>query len=299
MLYQELINKAEHILIDANIDKNIAKGDIIDIMSHITGLSKAELIVKKKDEVSAINVDRFLKAIKDRSNHKPLQYITNNALFFGYNFFVNEDCLIPRIDSEVLVETAISMIKDKNLLINCDFIDRKIKVLDACCGSGCLGLSFIKSIIEKKIIKDCNYELSLLDKSSLAIQVAKINAQKLDIKSKFIITDILSYGFGDENYDIIFCNPPYIETDVIKYLDDEVKCYEPNIALDGGEDGLKFYKNLSNKVDNSLTKNGFAVFEIGFNQGEAVKNIFKKENINIKLIKDYGNKDRCVIISKK
>jgi release factor glutamine methyltransferase len=112
---------------------------------------------------------------------------------------------------------------------------------------------------------------------------------------KFIIADALVYGFGDEKYDIILCNPPYIETDVIQKLDIQVKDFEPKMALDGGFDGLKFYKSLIPKLPDALRKDGVSLIEIGFNQGNSVVDICSQNNIKIKLVKDYGGNDRVLV----
>ena len=285
MTYQEILNKFITKMIDYGFEYNTAKQDAIDILIHILRITKAELITKTKEQISITNEDIFQNAIEQRINHKPLQYITNNAIFFGYDFFVNENCLIPRVDSEVLVEQALRYVDEQKI--------RNINIVDACCGSGCLGLSLVKKLLEKNIY---SYKLKLIDKSSVAIQIAKINAQRLNIKPQFIIADVLSYGFGEDEYDIILCNPPYIETDTIKLLPKEVKNYEPIMALDGGTDGLKFYNILSKKLLSSLKEDGLAVFEIGYNQGYTVKEIFENELFKVNIIKDYGGNDRCAII---
>ena len=237
MQYSQLLQQAKDKLIKAGFDSNTAIQDCNDILLYCLKISQVEFITKKNEEVKSTDEILFNNAIAERLKHKPIQYITHNAMFFGYNFFVNENCLIPRVDSEVLVEQAVEYIK-KNVE---KLKNKTIKILDACCGSGCLGLTFVKELEKLNL----SYELVLLDKSTSAIQVAKINSQKLAVKSKLIINDILLNGLGLEKYDIIFCNPPYIETDTIKTLNKEVKDFEPHLALDGGADGLVFYKTLS------------------------------------------------------
>ena len=286
MTYQEILNKFITKMTDCGFDYNTAKQEAIDILIHILHITKAEFITKKQEQISATNEDVFQYAVEQRINHKPLQYITNNAVFFGYDFFVNENCLIPRVDSEVLVEQALLYIDKQKL--------RNFNIIDVCCGSGCLGLSLVKKLLEQNSID--SYILKLVDKSSVAIQIAKINSQRLNIKPQFIIADVLSYGFGEGEYDIILCNPPYIETDTIKLLPKEVKNYEPIMALDGGTDGLKFYNILSKKLFHSLKEDGLAIFEIGYNQGDIVKEIFENELFKVNIIKDYGKNDRCAII---
>ena len=293
MTIGELLTLAQSKLIDVGFNKQIAKQDCEEILLHVCHFNKSDLILKSKEQVNKIIASIFEKSIQERLKHRPIQYITNNSIFFGYNFFVNENCLIPRIDGEVLVEKAIEIIKQdkKNYFLN------DIKILDLCCGSGCLGISLVKYLLEKRIFNKENIELTLIDKSSQAIQVARINCQKHNIIAKFIINDILLNGIGNEKYNIVLCNPPYIETSIINTLDDEVKNFEPHIALDGGDDGLKFYRFLSQIIKQNLHHTSKAVFEIAYNQGTQVSGIFNNSGFNTKIVKDYGNKDRCIIVS--
>ena len=288
MQYSQLLQQAKEQLIKAGFDSNTATQDCNDILLYCLKISQAEFITKKNNEVKQTDEVIFNNAIVERLKHKPIQYITHNAVFFGYNLFVNENCLIPRVDSEILIEQALKYIK-QNIG---NFKSKTIKILDACCGSGCLGLTFAKELEKLKLA----YELVLLDKSTNAIQVSKINSQKLEIKSKLLVSDVLLNGLGFEKYDIIFCNPPYIETDIIKTLDKEVKDFEPHLALDGGRDGLTFYKTISKTLKNNLTTNGISFFEIGYNQGESVKNIFSTAGFNVEIVKDYGKQDRCAVV---
>lgn len=291
----EAIKEAEEKFIQANFDKKTSKNDIEDILLNILKISKSKLFLKRKEEIGDIDKTIFFNAIEQRLKHKPVQYITNKSIFYGYDFFVNESCLIPRIDSEIIVEKVIDYIKKNKK----SFKNKSLNILDACCGSGCLGLSIVKTLQDEKLLNniDCQINLCLLDKSSNAIQVAKINAQKLNIDAKYIVSDILINGFGNEKYDIIVCNPPYIESDVISTLDEDVKNYEPMIALDGGKDGLTFYKSISAYIKKNIVKDGKIFFEIGYNQGKEVENIYNQIGFDVKIIKDYGKQDRCIILS--
>ena len=198
MTFHDLLSISEKKLqAELNLSPSEAKRDVEDIVIYATKWSRAELLTRHKEEVGLTHKAIFDKALADRIGGKPLQYITDTACFFGYDFFVNESCLIPRVDSEVLVENALADCKVDN-----------VKVLDLCCGSGCLGLSFCKQMAEK----NRKYELTMLDVSINAIQIARLNAQKLGIKAKFMVADILQGLSLDEQFDVIFCNPPYIET---------------------------------------------------------------------------------------
>ena len=282
MTFHDLLSISEKKLqAELNLSPSEAKRDVEDIAIYATKWSRVELLTRHEEEVGLTHKAIFDKALADRIGGKPVQYITNSACFFGYDFFVNESCLIPRVDSEVLVENA---------LHNCTHDD--VKVLDLCCGSGCLGLSFAKQLVEHGA--QCN--LTMLDISSNAIQIARLNAQKLGLKAKFMVADILQGMALDERFDVIFCNPPYIETAEIANLDKQVKDFEPHLALDGGEDGLKFYRAVAGNLKSIMEKGGKAYFEIGYNQGQTASEIFTEKGFDVELKKDYGRKDRCLVV---
>ena len=282
MTFHDLLSISEKKLqTELNLSPSEAKRDVEDIAVYATKWSRAELIARGGNEVGITHKAIFDKALADRITGKPVQYITNSACFFGYDFFVNESCLIPRVDSEVLIENALK-----------DCAQDNVKVLDLCCGSGCLGLSFAKQIAEK----NKKYELTMLDISTNAIQIARLNAQKLGVKASFMVADILQGLSLDKQFDVIFCNPPYIETDEIDNLDKQVKNFEPHLALDGGEDGLKFYRAVAENLKSIMVKGGKAYFEIGYNQGKTASAIFTAKNFDVEVKKDYGKKDRCLIV---
>ena len=282
MTFHELLSISEKKLqTELNLSPSEAKRDVEDIAMYATKWSRAELLTRRDEEVGITHKAIFDKALADRIGGKPLQYITNSACFFGYDFFVNESCLIPRVDSEVLVENALK-----------DCTQDNIKVLDLCCGSGCLGLSFAKQMAERGA--QCN--LTMLDISSNAIQIARLNTQKLGIKAKFMVADILQGLALDEQFDVIFCNPPYIETAEIANLDKQVKDFEPHLALDGGTDGLKFYRAVAENLKSIMEKGGKSYFEIGYNQGQTASEIFTAKGFNVDIKKDYGKNDRCLIV---
>ena len=282
MTFHDLLSISEKKLqAELNLSPSEAKRDVEDIAIYATKLSRAELLTRRDEEVGITHKAIFDKALADRIGGKPLQYITNSACFFGYDFFVNESCLIPRVDSEVLVENALQ---------NCTHDD--VKVLDLCCGSGCLGLSFAKQLADK----NRKYELTMLDISSNAIQIARLNAQKLGVKAKFIVADILQGLSLNERFDVIFCNPPYIETAEIANLDKQVNDFEPHLALDGGTDGLKFYRAVAENLQSIMVKGGRAYFEIGYNQWQTASEIFTEKGFDVELKKDYGKNDRCLIV---
>ena len=331
----EAIDKAVDILLKSGCDSVVfsrkeAVKDVEDILMSVLRIKREQLIIQYKQELPSVYEGIFFSNVNDRKKGKPLAYITRSAVFYAYNFFVNESCLIPRIDSEILVEKAeeyilhtVKRIKAKSKVdgLECNKHDiniekaNTIKIIDACCGSGCLGISLVKSIIDgqKSDNKlDIFIELTLLDVSPSAIKVAQLNAQCLlskyvdAVKVKYVVCDILQSGIGNDLYDIILCNPPYIEADAMLSLDKQVKDYEPHLALDGGADGLKFYRAFQQILKLQKQKYLYdkqrlfgqqvAFFEIGYNQGDSVSKLFSDIGYDVEIIKDFGKQNRVVIV---
>ncbi len=248
------------------------------IISHVTKLSQEELILKPR-EITEAEENEIMEIVARRNAGEPLQYILGETEFMGLPFKVTEDTLIPRQDTETLVETVIEKIKNK---------DKEVRVLDIGTGTGCIGIS---------IAKLCpNAKVTLLDYSDAILDVAKENAELNGVEVELIRCDILE-EIPEGKYDIIVSNPPYIETDTIFSLDNIVKSYEPPEALDGGFDGLLFYQRIvEDLVETLLEENGLIAFEIGYNQGEAVSEILDEGDFSgIKVIQDPCENDRVVI----
>ena len=214
----------------------------------------------------------------------PLQYITNNQEFMGINFYVDENVLIPQPDTEVLVEEVIN-------IANSLESENELEVLDLCTGSGAIAIALSKYINKTK-------KVYASDISEKALEIAKKNAINNNAKVEFIHSDMFEKIKG--KFDIIVSNPPYIETNTIKELSKEVR-KEPILALNGGKDGLDFYRIIAFKADKYLKNNGFVCLEIGYNQKEKVTEILKSTNnyTNIRVIKDLSGNDRCIIANKK
>ena len=251
------------------------------LMAYTINKPKEYLVINDKeilkDEILHIYNDNIEKIKKGY----PLQYITNNQEFMKLNFYVDDNVLIPQPDTEILVEELIKICKTK-------YKDKKIKILELCTGSGAIAIS-IKKYIE-------NIQILATDISSNALEVAKKNARLNNVEIKFIESNMFEQING--KYDIIVLNPPYIETEALKTLSKDVQC-EPSLALDGGIDGLSFYREISKNSYKYLKNNGYLALEIGYNQKNSVIDILEKENKykDIKCIKDLENNDR-VIISK-
>lgn len=251
---------------DSNIKVNI-------LLQYVLNLSKTELIINSNKEVEEEKKNLFLKYVGEVIEGKPVQYITNEQEFMDLKFYVNENVLIPQPDTEILVEEVLKRISKIN--------DRKtIKILDVCTGSGAIAIS-IKKYAQNL---DKNIEIYALDISEQALQIAKKNAENNKVNINFILSDMFS-KVNEKDFDIIVSNPPYIESKTILNLSKEVQ-NEPHLALDGGEDGLDFYRIIAKDGYVYLNKNGCILLEIGYNQKEKVMELFELE-------KKY-NKGECI-----
>ena len=280
MKIEETLKKAKKKLIENKIED---AGIIARVLlQFVLKLNRNELVLKQEEVMPEeqmreyeINIEKIIKGI-------PLQYITNNCEFYGLNFYVNENVLIPQPDTEILVEEVIKIVKEN------DFN----KVIDMCSGSGCIGISIAKNVDM--------VELTMLDIDRLALEVSKINSKKLlqNRKIKFIESNM--FEELEEEFDVIVSNPPYIETNTIKTLSRQVQ-NEPISALDGGEDGLEYYKILIEESHKYLSDNGYLCMEIGYNQKNEVIELLKEngnyENIYAK--KDLSGNDRIVVAQRK
>lgn len=240
---------------------------------------KLYLIINSNEDIEI--TDRFEQIVARRENREPMQYILGKAEFYGLDFKVNKHVLIPRPDTEILTEKVIDFVKDN-----------PYTVLDIGTGSGCIPVT---------IAKNCpNAKLYTVDVSQDATKIAEENAMLNKVKDKitFLNMDILE-DFPKLQADCIVSNPPYIEEDVIPTLMDDVKTFEPYIALSGGKDGLVFYRRIVKKADEVLKKGGLIAFEIGHNQSQAVEKILRDNNFTeIKTTKDLAGLDRVVTATK-
>lgn len=250
------------------------------LMQYVLKIDRNKLIINKNDNVDINKENEYKEYIKKIIKGKPVQYITNNQEFMRLNFYVDENVLIPQPDTEILVEEVIKSID----------IKENIEILDMCTGSGCIGISLAKNIENTKV--------TLVDISKEAIEIAKKNAIQNEVENKitFIQSDMFENVKG--KFDIIVSNPPYIKTDIIQTLDKQVQ-NEPHIALDGGEDGLDFYKILINEAHKYLKKDGKIFLEIGYDQKQEVESLAKqsKHYKKIETIKDLSQNDRVIILT--
>lgn len=280
MKYSELVKQGHSKLFKAGI--NDADSDAWILFEDICGLSKTEYFKKMLDEASDSETSEYLAAIETRITHYPLQYIIGEWEFMGLTFKVNENVLIPRQDTELLVEKAFMIVDEKF-----HTSDKSMFVMDMCTGSGCIGISMAK--------KYSDAEVTCVDISKEALEVAKENAKLNRVENiSFVESDLFDNVTG--KFDMIICNPPYIASAEIDNLMPEVRAHEPRIALDGDVDGLKFYRKIIDKSKEFLSEDGYILFEIGYDQREKVKELLiEKGYSDIEALKDLSGNDRVVI----
>ena len=248
------------------------------LLEYVTGINRATYFADSNQEMKDSHRATYQALISERETRIPLQHLTGVQEFMGLEFRVNEHVLIPRQDTEILVETALEKINTK----------KPLRVLDMCTGSGCILLSVL-SYGRKK----CEITGVGVDVSDKALQVEKENARNLQVDAEWIESDLFS-GVS-EKFDMILSNPPYIPSAVIKTLQPEVREHDPLLALDGKEDGLYFYRKIIEESRNYLQPGGWLIFEIGAEQGEAVSSYLKQNGfVQVAVKKDLTGLDRVV-----
>lgn len=276
---QKIYKEGAEILSAAGIEE--ATLDAWYLLEFVTGISKASYFGNPFREISEEESDKYFGYIEERSKRIPLQHITGTQEFMGYVFEVNEHVLIPRQDTECLVEEALK------------FLRPGMKVLDMCTGSGCILLSLLKMGKERKGVE--GLEGTAVDISEEALKVARRNAKNLNVDAVFIQSNLFE-NVEKEKYQLLVSNPPYIRTQVIEELQDEVRLHDPFIALDGKEDGLYFYRRIISDSVNYICPGGMLMFEIGYDQGKEVSDLMKEAGyIDVAVKKDLAGLDRVVV----
>lgn len=249
------------------------------LLEEVLGCNYMYMLMNGEKEVPADKEKQYMELIEKRCTHYPLQYLLGYAHFMDYTFYVNENVLIPRNDTEVLAECADEVLKQH--FNECS----NVKMLDLCCGSGCIGISL--KLYHKQI------ELTLSDVSEKALDVTRNNLSKFNLDAEVLCGDLFDAFTGKA--DMIVSNPPYIRHDIIGTLMPEVKEYEPMMALDGGDDGLDFYKRIIEEAPKHLYSKGWLMFEIGYDQRKAVKELMEEQGfLDVIVKKDYAGLDRVV-----
>lgn len=282
---ESLLKKGTTILKDNKLEE--AGLDAWLLLEFKTGKNRAYYFAHGDEPVSDETAAEYLKLIDRRAGHIPVQQLTHQAFFMGYEFYVNENVLIPRQDTETLVEEALKCL---------DGVE-KPEILDMCTGSGCILISLL---LEREDARGTG-----ADVSPEALTVAKKNAGLLDVEDRadFVESDLFSAPYFCEKggkdsgkYDILISNPPYIATEEIETLMEDVRLHDPRRALDGMEDGLYFYRKITAQAGNYLKPGGWLLYEIGCTQGEAVSEMLKNAGFEkVQVVKDLPGLDRVVM----
>ena len=282
MNIREAIKTGMNMIKEKNIEDATLKSKMI--MENVLGQNRQYIIANDLNQLDYEQEKEYFFEIEKLLENNPIEYITNKKEFMNLELYVNQDVLIPRQDTEILVEEVINILQNIKA--------ENIQILDMCTGSGAIAIALAKNV--EKCIVDA------VDISSGALEVVRKNVVKNQVEDKInIINSDLFSKVPNKKYNLIVSNPPYIERNVIENLDKQVQ-KEPIIALDGGEDGLDFYKKIINEASSYLESNGYLCFEIGYNQKSAVQNLLSNSG---KYQDIYCKKDLCgndrVIIAKK
>ncbi len=275
----ELISLGSKYLKDKHIQSY--KLDTELLLCKVLNQTRSSLLLNDSKNLNKSNINKFHRLLKRRSKNEPIAYITNSKEFWKSNFYVNNNVLIPRPDTEILIEEILKFYPQK----------KHKSVLDIGTGSGCIILSLLK--------ERTNFRGTAIDISKNALKIAKYNAKihQLDNRIKFYKSSVDNFFKG--KYDLIISNPPYISSLRLKSLDTDILRYEPIQALEGGLDGLRIFIKIVKRSSMLLKKGGKLVLEIGFDQKLKMLNLLKKEKFFVnKSVKDYGRRDRCLICTK-
>ena len=279
MNIQSAVAEGTNILKDRFIQT--AQLDTEILMAKALGENRQYIILNNDKVLNEKNLKYFKKLVQDRATRKPIAYLLNKKFFWNSEFYVNKNTLIPRPDTEIIIEQILKFTKNKNYL----------RILDIGVGSGCILLSILK---ERK-----NFYGTGIDISKNSLDICKINAKKLlvDGRVKLFKSDVDKFAQG--KYDLVVSNPPYIKRCDLKYLESDVLKFEPKLALDGGLDGLSVIRKVINKTSELLKKNGKFILEISFDQKNKVIKLLNNKGFYINsTIKDLAKNDRCIISTK-
>jgi release factor glutamine methyltransferase len=270
----EILNLSADYLKNKNVDEPRLSSELL--ISHALKIKRLDIYLQYDRQLTDDETGLVRELLKRRAAHEPVQYITGRTEFYGLIFNVDRSVLIPRPDTEILVEKVIELIGK-----------REVKIFEIGTGSGCIAVS---------VAKNCpNAEITACDISDEALKTAVLNAKlnSVEDRIKFVRHDFLKdKPMG--KFDLIISNPPYIEKTVLETLGLQVRKYEPAAALTDGGDGLAFYRRINDTAQNILEKDGLIILEIGYDQAEKVIDIYKKSFRNINILKDYSKNDRVV-----
>lgn len=279
MKINEILIKGYNVLKEAGIETYMLDTQLL--LCKVLSVDKLYLMMNRDKEVDEDKHQEFLGYIEERKKNKPMGYILKEVEFMGLDFFIQEGVLIPRPDTEILVEECIKIINDKKINSICDM----------CTGSGAIGIS-IAHYVKDAIVREYDISNYAIETASRNINNMGLN-ERVTVEKSDLFTVALEKGL---KFQMIVSNPPYIEEEVIPTLMSDVKDYEPHLALSGGEDGLIFYRRITEDSLKLLEKGGYLCFEIGYNQEKTVSDIMKSSGfINLYSLKDLGGNFRVVI----
>lgn len=275
MTIGEILKVTEEYFKNKNLKNPRLDAEIL--LAEVLNTNRLNLYLQQDKPLKEFEIDKYREFVKLRAIHKPIQYIVGYTEFFGHKMLLNEKVLIPRPDTEILVEKSIEIIKENNLK----------RVLDIGFGSGCIILSIAEKFPSNQFVG--------IDISKDALEIANKNLEINKISNvKLELCDIGNYT-PEKKFDLIVSNPPYISKQEFELLDKEVKDFEPKIALTDDADGLKFYKMIIERAKDLLNKDGYLIFEISYNQFNEVENLLNNANFkDIFALRDYNNHIRVI-----
>ena len=279
MNIESILNEGTKILQKNKVSNPQLDSEIL--LSSSINRDKKHIILNPKEHLNFKQSEKFKNLIERRKKGEPIAYLVNKKEFWKDEFFVTRDVLIPRPDTELIVEQVLKIYSN----------DAHLQVLDIGTGSGCILLSILK--------ERPNVNGTGIDISKKSINVSKFNAKQLNLTNrvKFFHSSVDNFKIG--KYDLVVSNPPYIELLNLRYLEKDIVNFEPKLALSGGLDGFSKIRKVINRAKTLIKKNGKLILEIGFNQKNKAKKILEKEGFYVnKTIKDYGNNERCIISTK-
>tara|TARA_B100001175_G_scaffold285144_1_gene266027 strand:- start:1859 stop:2701 length:843 start_codon:yes stop_codon:yes gene_type:complete len=248
------------------------------LISEALKVEKKNILLNLEKKVSMKKLDYFDFLVTERINKKPIAYILRKKEFWKYDFFVNQNVLIPRPETELIIENVLELTKNKS----------KLNILDIGVGSGCIILSILK---ERK-----NFNGTGIDVCKKSLNICKINSYYLEVSSRLKLFKSDVDNFQNGKYDLIVSNPPYIKKSILKYLEKDVIGFEPKLALDGGNEGLSVIRKVIERSSKLIKKKGFLILEIAYDQKKQVKKILMNKGFFIKkIVKDLSGNDRCII----
>ena len=279
MNFQQVLINASNLLKEKNFKS--PKLDTELLLAKTLDVCREEILLNLNNKINQSEIKKFKYYLNLRKQYKPIAHIINSKFFWKYKFFVNKDVLIPRPETELIIEQTLNILPESS----------KKNILEIGTGSGCIAISLLKERPYCRVVA--------IDKSPKAIKVAKKNAEIHQVAKKINFLNIDVDKYLCSKYDIVVSNPPYIKNSELLSLDKDVKLNEPKIALSGGFSGLEIFFKIINKCERLLKNNGMLILEIGHKQGNNLTKYLKSKGFNqIKIYKDLSGKNRCLICTK-